>query len=262
MKPKPAHLQPVYGSQFGDSAVVATYGQRPPYADAAIGALAALVAPGGKRVLDVGCGRGDLAVPLAARRLDVDAVDPSEAMLCSGRARPGGKAPGLSWIQGGIEDAPLRGPYHLATAGQSLHWTDWEVSLPRIASVLAPGAVLALLDREIGAPPWQDALTALVAHHSTNQEFQPYVLVDELTSRNLFVEAGRMTTESAPFFQSCADYVESFHSRNGFSRERMTVDSARAFDDAVADLVRSHLGDEPVELSVSSSIVWGKPTGG
>ena len=211
-------------------------------------------------MLDIGCGRGDLAIPLAARGLTVDALDPSAAMLESGRARDGGDAPGLSWIHGGIEDAALSGSYQLATAAESLHWTEWEVSLPRIASLLSDDAVLAIVDRATAAPPWQAALEKLIAQYSTNQEYRPYSLVDELKTRKLFTEAGRTATQNVPFQQSCADYVESFHSRNGFSRDRMTQESTRAFDQAVATLVRSHVGDAPVVIEAATTIVWGAPT--
>ena len=57
--------------------------------DATVGRVAALAGPGG-RVLELGAGSGRLAVPLAARGLDVWAVDASPAMLDRLRARPGG----------------------------------------------------------------------------------------------------------------------------------------------------------------------------
>jgi SAM-dependent methyltransferase len=259
MEPKPAHLAPRYGAQFGDPAIVAAYSRRPPYADEAIDFLVGLLADEGRRVLDVGCGRGDLAIPMAARGLVVDAVDPSDAMRASGRARPGGDAEQLRWISGGIEDAPLDPPYDLATAGQSLHWTEWSVSLPRIASVLRPGALLAIVNRTFETSPWAQEVQTLIVRHSTNREFAPYVLIDELTSRGLFTEEGRTTTELRPHSQSLADFIESFHSANGFSRDRMTQESAREFDDGVAAAVRRHVGDGPVVLGVAVEIVWGRP---
>lgn len=259
MEPKPAHLGPEYAAQFGDAAVVAAYRHRPPYGDEAFDVLAGLLPAGGGRVLDVGCGRGDLAIPLAARGLEVDAVDPSAAMLASGRARSGADAPGLRWIHGRIEDAPLSPPYALATAGQSLHWTEWSVSLPRIASLLAPDARLAIVDRVFAETPWHEELVALIERHSTNREYAPYVLVDELTSRGLFAEESRAETEPRVRPQALDDYVESCHSRNGFSRDRMTAESARAFDDAVRALVRRHVVDGPVRIPMSVRLVWGRP---
>jgi SAM-dependent methyltransferase len=262
VKPKPPHLGPAYGAQFGDPAIVAAYDRRPPYADEAIDIILGLLPDGARHVLDVGCGRGELAIPLAARGASVDAVDPSQAMLDSGKARPGADDPGLRWIHGPIETAPLCPPYDLATAGQSLHWTEWSVSLPRIASVLVPEARLVMVDRTFDASPWSDELQRLTQRYSTNRETAPFVLVDELTARGLFEEQGRTETPRRPHSQSLADYVESFHSANGFSRDRMTAASAAEFDAAVTALVRAHVGDAPVVVGTGVRIVWGRPMGG
>src|SRR3712207_7136062 len=58
---------------------------------------------------------------------------------------------------------------------------------------------------------------------------------------------------SVPFRQPIADYVESIHSRNGFSRERMTREAAAAFDAAVHDLVSLACPSGVVELDRKST---------
>src|SRR5436309_15943530 len=107
MLPKPAHLGPAYAAQFGDAAVVAAYQHRPPYPDAVFDLLAGLIAGEPRVVLDLGCGTGDVARPLAPRVARVDAVDIAPAMLAQGRALPGGDHPHLRWILGSAETAPL-----------------------------------------------------------------------------------------------------------------------------------------------------------
>ena len=49
------------------------------------------------RILDMGCGTGQLACELAARGHDVTGADPAAAMLALARARPGGDR--VRWIQ-------------------------------------------------------------------------------------------------------------------------------------------------------------------
>ena len=257
--PKPDHLGETWAAQFADAEVAAAYQFRPPYPDQAVEHVVALLPHGGGRILDVGCGTGDLAIPLAARGIAVDAVDPSESMIRAGRARRGGDASALRWIVGGIETAPIVPPYALATAAESLHWTDWPVALPRLRDALAPGGRLVLLTRESLAASWADALASLIPRFSTNRAFRRYDLVAELTARRLFAEEGRVTTAPVEVHQSVGDYVESFHSRNGFSRARMTVEAASEFDAALAAAVERDSRDGTVAVTTQCEIVWGRP---
>src|SRR5579859_4306534 len=97
-QPKPRHLGPAYAAQFADAAVAAAYPTRPPYPAEVFEVLEGLLAGETRAVLDVGCGTGDLARPLAARVERVDAVDVSAAMLAVARQLPGGTRPGLRWL--------------------------------------------------------------------------------------------------------------------------------------------------------------------
>jgi hypothetical protein len=138
---------------------------------------------------------------------------------------------------------------------------DWAVVLPRIAAALRPGAFLAIADgRALADVPWSADLAPLIARYSTNREFRPYDLVAELTRRGLFGEVGRHRTRPAAFEQSVDDYVESFHTRNGFSRERMTPRAANEFDDALRALILPHCADGRIRGETRISLVWGSPS--
>jgi hypothetical protein len=84
-------------------------------------------------------------------------------------------------------------------------------------------------------------------------------LTDELTRRGLFRETERIETASVVFEQQVADYVESFHSRNGFSRARMGEEAAASFDTQVTARVREHVGTGPVVHANTCHLVIGKP---
>ena len=75
-------------------------------------------------------------------------------MIEEGERLPDGDHPGLRWLHGPVEEAALDPPYALVTAGESLHWMDWNVALPRFRELLAPGAHLAIVERR--ATPGQD----------------------------------------------------------------------------------------------------------
>ncbi|MDH5672051.1 MAG: hypothetical protein OEZ06_07865 [Myxococcales bacterium] len=55
------------------------------------------------------------------------------------------------------------------------------------------------------------------------------------------------------------NYVESFHSRNGFSRERMGAEVAARFDAELRDLVSPHVPDGIVRGKLTATVVWGWP---
>jgi SAM-dependent methyltransferase len=256
--PKPDHLGPEYASQFRDPAVAAAYHLRPPYPDGVFDILADLLVASGT-ALDVGAGTGEIARRLVGRAAAVDAVDPSAAMVAKGCAQPGGDHPSLRWIVGTAEDAPLRPPYGVIVAAASLHWFDWPVALPRFRALLAPGGLLAIVELREEPNPWDDALRPVIARFSTNRRFCPYDVVAELTARDLFEETGRRRTAPVSFSQPTTAYVESFHARNGFSRDRMAPDAAVAFDAAVERLVAPHAAAGSISLRIVGEVVWGQP---
>ena len=94
--------------------------------------------------------------------------------------------------------------------------------------------------------------------YSTNKHYRPYDLVQELTSRGLFEEVGRHETTPLPFTQSVDEYVKSFHSRNGFSRDRMGDDQLKEFDAAVGALADRHCEDGRVRCSARVIFAWGR----
>lgn len=254
---KPKHLAPEYATVFGDTSVVDAYRHRPTYVPEAFQILADLITDEPRVVLDLGCGRGDLARPLLEHVDRVDALDVSAAMIVTGKRMPGGDDPRLRWIHGGAEDAPLTPPYALVVAGDSLHWMDWYVVLPRIAGVLTPNGYLALASVGSEPTPWEYG--PVCNKYSLNRGYQPYDLLDELTKRGLFEVVGMQQTQPVPFTQSVDDYVESFHARNGLSRDRMTVEQAAAFDQEMRALVEPFATNDMITLQVINTITWGKP---
>ena len=196
---------------------------------------------------------------MAALLERVDAVDCSSEMLEHGKRLPGGDSPRLNWIYASVEDAPLNPPYGLVTAGASLHWMDWDVVLPRFAQVLSPGAYLVTVAVRLRPAPWDDQLREVIPRFSTNPDYVPFDLIPELERRGLFAQQGEQYTAPVRFMQTIKDYVESFHSMNGFSRERMRPGMASAFDREVEELVTPYASDGNLELQVRTHILWGTP---
>ncbi|HMI90311.1 MAG TPA: class I SAM-dependent methyltransferase [Polyangiales bacterium] len=264
MEPKPEHLGREYAAQFEDESVARAYYARPPYPDGVLDLIDTLIVDRPRRVLELGAGSGDLALRLARRVDALDAVEPSAAMIAIARERQAQPdAPSnLRWFQTSAEAHRFDGPYAGVVAAESLHWMDWERVLPAIGRSLTPRGYLAIVTvRQLIDLPWQPQLMALIGRHSTTSAYRPYDIAYELTVRGLFDVAGQQTMIGAAFAQSAADYVESFHSRNGFSRERMGAAAADAFDRELHALMRAHGTTDRVEAKVTSTVLWGKPRG-
>lgn len=262
MLEKPKHLAPEYGAQFKDRSIVEAYRHRPPYPTEVFDILAGLISNEPRRVLDVGCGTGYLARNFVEYVEQLDAVDFSQHMIETGKRLPNGDNPRLRWLYGAVEDVELDPPYALVTAGESLHWMDWSIVLPRFKEVLVPGGYLAIVSHDNTLPQaWYDVLHQIIPRYSTNKDFEPYDLIEELERRGLFQKVGEKAPAPVPFVQSIDDYIESFHSRNGFSRERMGLEQAAAFDQEAREiLLRSHK-DGVMALQVIGRVIWGLPMG-
>jgi SAM-dependent methyltransferase len=263
---KPRHLWPDYAAWFKDPGIVAAYHLRPPYPPEVFDILGSLILDTPRRALDVGCGTGDIARHLVARVERVDAVDFSLGMIEKGKGLPGGNHPGLTWIHSPVEEAPLTPPYALITAGESIHWLDWDVVLPRFATTLSPRGVLAIIERDWDTPrALGDRLRPIFVQYAANRDHRPYDLVAELELRG-FRKLGEKRTRAVPWRPSLDEYVEMRHSQNSFSRERMGQRQAAAFDAAiraiVEDLCRGGVvtvNDGRLELEVAATVVWGRP---
>jgi SAM-dependent methyltransferase len=243
---------------WSDREAAEAYRYRPPYPRPVFEALRTLcVAPA--NVLDVGAGTGAVARNLLSFAGRVDAVEPSDAMLAEARRLPGGDDPRIRWIHAPAETAPLEPPYGLITCGQSLHWMDHDIVMPRFADALAPGGVLAALDRDdMYAPAWSAKLTAVIQRYSPLERKPFFVdLFGELQSRGLFERLGFRRTTVFPFALAVDDFVRFLQSTSTLSRRTL---GARA--DELAGDVRAlfrKLGIERLVLPVAGTIVWGRP---
>lgn len=98
------------------------------------------------RVLDVGAGTGILTAQLQAAGCEVLAVEPDPQMAAVARDK------GLNVEVSTFEDwNPAEQTFDIVSFGQSFHWVNPSLALPRIAHVLKPGGIMALAWNDIRA---------------------------------------------------------------------------------------------------------------
>lgn len=205
---------------------------RPPYPDALFDLLIEVFDLGpGTSVLDVGCGTGQISIPLAARGLPVRAVDPDIAMLAEGiasEARAG--VQGVAWSR--ADDTTLASlhlpPLRLCTFGASFHWTHRDEVLKTLDGYIDDHGGVAVLSgsasvwRDGEQPEWADIARQVVVdflgperragagsyshppeRHETVLSRSPFPRVD----RTEFVEPETMTVDDIVGLQLSTSYA-------------------------------------------------------
>jgi ubiquinone/menaquinone biosynthesis C-methylase UbiE len=134
-----------YGRVFNE--VAAEYDRnRPSYPDELIDHACLLAGIGsGDRVLEVGCGSGQLTRALLARGLHVTALDRGERLISLAAQNLEGTGE-VEFVNARFEDAQLpTGDFRAVFSAAAFHWIDPEVSWRKVARLLRPGGTLALL---------------------------------------------------------------------------------------------------------------------
>jgi len=110
---------------------------RPGYPDDAVDFLVG----GARRVLDLGAGTGKFTASLAARGLDVVAVEPSPEMLAELRGSLDVEVHQGSAEATGLPDSSV----DAVVVAQAWHWVDPALAVPEVARILRPRGTLGLV---------------------------------------------------------------------------------------------------------------------
>jgi SAM-dependent methyltransferase len=256
--PRAPQFDEEHARRWHDADAAENYQYRLPYPPETFDVLVGLIVDGPGTVLDLGCGTGEIARPLAPRVETVDAVDFAAEMVAVGQRRPDGDAPNIRWQVAKAEEAELEPPYSLITGGQSLHWMNWEMLMPRLASAMTPGGMLAVVGpNEVDPLPlWDAALKEIILRYSTAKDYVPFDMIPEWERAGLFRQAGVAPTGPMAFEQRVEEYIAAFHANSTLTRAHIDAD---AFDAAARTVVAPHCPDGVVRLTVRSQVLWGKP---
>jgi ubiquinone/menaquinone biosynthesis C-methylase UbiE len=141
----------------------AVYDARPAYPVALIDALSELAGRPRARIVDLGAGIGHLALPLAARGLDVIAVEPAISMLDRLRDAASASALGLGAVHAAAERLPIEASsVDLAVIADAIHFMDIELTGAEVRRVLTPAGSLAVVTCDFAETPFMRAVLAAI----------------------------------------------------------------------------------------------------
>jgi SAM-dependent methyltransferase len=106
------------------------------------------------RVLDLGCGPGQLAVAFASLAGEVVGVDPEPEMLRMAAENAAAAGVHIKLVEGSSYDLrPAFGRFRLITIGRAFHWMDRAETLMRLDTLVEPDGMVALFaDRHPDVP--------------------------------------------------------------------------------------------------------------
>lgn len=144
----------------------------------------------GKSALDVGCGAGLLAEPLARLGAKVTAIDAAPELIAAAKAHAEGAGLTIDYRAMGVED--LGGQYDLVTSMEVIeHVADPQAFVTSLAARLAPGGLLILSTPNRTA--WSKLLTITLAEGfgripKGTHDFEKFIDPDQM--RGLLANAG------------------------------------------------------------------------
>lgn len=134
---------------------------RPLYPDAVLADLVALTgSQPGDQVLEIGCGTGQLTVPLAERGLRITALEPGADLAAIAR-RKLAAYPGTAVVERRFEDYDLPPePFDLVVSATAFHWVDPGIRVTKAARALKRGGYLAIIHTHWGLGTNRDTFGA------------------------------------------------------------------------------------------------------
>ncbi len=160
-----------FGSRRFQSAARHYLAGRPAYSPALVRRVAELCGlRETHRLLDLGCGPGQLALAFAFFAGPVLAIDPEPEMLRIAAGTVEGIAPDVEVRSGSSADlSPQLGSFRMAVMGRSFHWMDRAETLGRLDALIEPDGAVVLFEADHPDVPenaWLPGFRELLGRYS------------------------------------------------------------------------------------------------
>jgi ubiquinone/menaquinone biosynthesis C-methylase UbiE len=192
---------------------------------------------GTQRLLDLGCGPGQLSIAFSSWVAEGLALDPEAHMLRIASDLAAGIAPNIEFRAASSYDlSPDMGPFRLAAIGRAFHWMDRVDTLRRLDELIEPEGALALFatsQPEGTSEPWIAEYQSLLDH---------YAQADPARARR---KSGDWEPHEAVLMRSAFSSLERV---SVIERRRVSVEALMLRPLTMSSLSRSHLGERLDEL--------------
>jgi len=186
---------------------------------------------GSQRLLDLGCGPGQISLAFSSWVAKAIAIDPEPAMLEIAEQLGSGIAPNIEYRQGSSNDLDASvGPVHLAVIGRAFHFMDRADTLARLDTIIEKrGAVVLFGTSQLDDPqrPWAAQYRALLKQYSQ---------LDPLRQARKAQPADEDVLAQSPF--PALERISVIEYR------RVHAEQLRERPRSMSSLSRAHLGDK------------------
>ena len=231
------------------------YLKRPDYAQEAIDQMLSMAGvKTGDAVCDVGAGAAHLTLMLAAKGLNVTAVEPNDAMRANGIKRTE-QFPNVKWYEGvGEHTGQPDNAFKLVSFGSSFNVTDRQQSLQEAQRILAADGWFACMwnHRDLSDPIQKDIEDIIKRHipeysYGTRREDQTDVI--NVSGRFQEVQA---FTGNVTHRVKAEDVVEAWRSHGTVARQ-----AKEKFDAVIGDIEKYVYGLQVEEIEIPyTTRVW------
>ena len=235
---------------------------RPAYSPALIRRVAAACGlRGSHRMLDLGCGPGQLSVAFSTWAGSVLAVDPEPGMLEVAAELAAGIAPNVSFMQGSSYDLnPELGSFRAAVIGRAFHWMDRPDTLRRLDALLEPDGAVVLFGTSQphdSSNPWLTEYRVLLDSYADQDPARAQrKTADWVSHDNVLLDSAFCHLESVALVERRRVPVQRLLDRplsmSSLSRERLGGRLEELIE-ALRALVMPHARDGSVDEIVASN---------
>jgi SAM-dependent methyltransferase len=198
----------------------------------------------GDRVLEIGCGTGQMTLPLAERGVRLTALEPGDALAGLARENLAGY-PTVEVLESTFEAYRLpETPFDLVISATAFHWIDPGIRVVKAARALRPGGYLAVVESHWGAGRGRDpfSVRSQDCYLRWDPESRPGFLPPTLDQ----LPSGRPELEQAPWFESVQRRL--YEQVNEYSADRYldllgTFSNVLGLDDPARDGLLRCLGE-------------------